>query len=60
MICAAEAVSAQSARRSRRRDGIVVATKGGYGGSGSSDDIRAQIEQSLESLKMDVNDLYYD
>jgi hypothetical protein len=37
----------------------VVATKGGYSGSGSPDALRAQIEQSLESLRTDTIDLYY-
>jgi pyridoxine 4-dehydrogenase len=41
------------------RDGLVVATKGGYTGSGSPDALRAQIEQSLESLRTDTIDLYY-
>jgi pyridoxine 4-dehydrogenase len=40
-------------------DGHVVATKGGYTGSGSPDALRAQIEQSLESLRTDTIDLYY-
>jgi pyridoxine 4-dehydrogenase len=40
-------------------DGLVVATKGGYSGSGSPDALRAQIEQSLESLRTDTIDLYY-
>jgi pyridoxine 4-dehydrogenase len=40
-------------------DGLVVATKGGYTGSGSPDALRAQIEQSLESLRTDTIDLYY-
>ncbi len=39
-------------------DGLVVATKGGYSG-GSPDALRAQIEQSLESLRTDTIDLYY-
>ena len=39
--------------------GLVVATKGGYSGSGSPEALRAQIEQSLESLRTDVIDLYY-
>jgi pyridoxine 4-dehydrogenase len=38
---------------------LVVATKGGYSGSGSPEAIRAQIEQSLKSLGTDVIDLYY-
>ncbi len=40
-------------------DGLVVATKGGYSGKGSPDALRAQIEQSLESLRTDAIDLYY-
>jgi aryl-alcohol dehydrogenase-like predicted oxidoreductase len=40
-------------------EGLVIATKGGYRGSGSPDDLRAQIEQSLESLRTDAIDLYY-
>jgi hypothetical protein len=40
-------------------DGLVIATKGGYSGSGSPDALRAQIEQSLESLRTDTIDLYY-
>ena len=39
--------------------GIAVATKGGYSGSGDPESLRAQIEQSLESLPADVIDLYY-
>lgn len=38
---------------------LVVATKGGYSGIASRDELRAQIEQSLESLRTDVIDLYY-
>ena len=41
------------------RGGLVVATKGGYSGSGSPEALRAQIEQSLESLRTDAIDLYY-
>jgi aryl-alcohol dehydrogenase-like predicted oxidoreductase len=41
------------------RDGFVVATKGGYRGTASPDELRAQIEQSLESLRTDSIDLYY-
>jgi pyridoxine 4-dehydrogenase len=37
----------------------VVATKGGYDGTGSTEALRAQLEQSLESLRADVIDLYY-
>jgi pyridoxine 4-dehydrogenase len=40
-------------------EGVVVATKGGYGGSGSPEALRAQIEQSLGSLRTDAIDLYY-
>jgi pyridoxine 4-dehydrogenase len=39
--------------------GVVVATKGGYSGSGSPDALRAQIELSLESLRTDSIDLHY-
>ncbi|HKH41513.1 MAG TPA: aldo/keto reductase [Solirubrobacterales bacterium] len=44
---------------SPKPDGLVVATKGGYSGSGSPEELRAQIEQSLERLRTDVIDLYY-
>ena len=40
-------------------ESMVVATKGGYSGRGDPDSLRAQIEQSLESLRTDVIDLYY-
>jgi pyridoxine 4-dehydrogenase len=40
-------------------DGVVIATKGGYSGAGSPEELRAQIEQSLESIRTDVIDLYY-
>jgi pyridoxine 4-dehydrogenase len=40
-------------------EGLVVATKGGYSGRGSPEALRAQIEQSLESLRTDSIDLYY-
>jgi pyridoxine 4-dehydrogenase len=40
-------------------DGLVVATKGGYSGRGTAEELRAQIEQSLESLRTDAIDLYY-
>jgi len=40
-------------------DGLVVATKGGYSGTGSPEELRAQIEQSLQSLRADAIDLYY-
>lgn len=38
---------------------LVVATKGGYSGSGDPESLRAQIDQSLASLRTDVIDLYY-
>jgi aryl-alcohol dehydrogenase-like predicted oxidoreductase len=38
---------------------VVVATKGGYTGSGSPEALRGQIEQSLASLRTDAIDLYY-
>ena len=44
---------------SPKPNGLVIATKGGYSGRGSPEDLRAQIEQSLESLRTDVIDLYY-
>jgi pyridoxine 4-dehydrogenase len=44
---------------SPKPDGLVIATKGGYSGSGSPEALRAQIEQSLESLRTDTIDLYY-
>jgi pyridoxine 4-dehydrogenase len=40
-------------------DGLVIATKGGYSGSGSPEALRAQIEQSFESLGTETIDLYY-
>src|SRR5262245_10812414 len=40
-------------------EGVVVATKGGYTGGGSLEALRAQIEQSLESLRTETIDLYY-
>ena len=40
-------------------DELVIATKGGYSGSASRDELRAQIEQSLESLRTDAIDLHY-
>jgi pyridoxine 4-dehydrogenase len=42
-----------------RPENVVVATKGGYSGSGDPESLRAQIEQSLESLRTDAIDLYY-
>jgi len=44
---------------SPKPDGVVIATKGGYTGSGSPEALRAQIEQSLESLRTETIDLYY-
>jgi aryl-alcohol dehydrogenase-like predicted oxidoreductase len=44
---------------SPKPDGVVIATKGGYRGSGSPEALRAEIEQSLESLRTDAIDLYY-
>jgi pyridoxine 4-dehydrogenase len=44
---------------SPKPDGLLIATKGGYSGRGSPEDLRAQIEQSLESLRTEVIDLYY-
>jgi pyridoxine 4-dehydrogenase len=41
-------------------DDVVVATKGGYEpGTGRSDRLRAQLEQSFESLETDTITLYY-
>jgi pyridoxine 4-dehydrogenase len=39
--------------------GLVIATKGGYRGSASPEELRAQIDQSLQSLRADAIDLYY-
>ena len=47
------------AELSPKPDGLVVATKGGYSGSGGPEALRAQIEQSLESLRTETIDLYY-
>ena len=44
---------------SPKPDGLVIATKGGYAGSGSREALRAQIEQSLASLEAETIDLYY-
>jgi pyridoxine 4-dehydrogenase len=44
---------------SPKPDGLVVATKGGYGGTASPEELRAQIDQSLESLQTESIDLYY-
>jgi pyridoxine 4-dehydrogenase len=38
---------------------VTIATKGGYSGSGAPAALRSQIEQSLESLRTEVIDLYY-
>jgi pyridoxine 4-dehydrogenase len=38
---------------------VVIATKGGYGGGATPEVLRAQIDQSLESLRADRIDLYY-
>jgi pyridoxine 4-dehydrogenase len=40
-------------------EGLVVATKGAYAGSGSREELRAQVEQSLGNLRTDAIDLYY-
>lgn len=42
-------------------DGVLVASKGGFGGAGHGrpEVLHAQIEQSLRSLRRDVIDLYY-
>src|SRR4051794_12372540 len=40
-------------------EGVVTATKGGYSGSGDPESLRAQIEQSLDSLRTETIDLYY-
>ncbi len=41
-------------------DDVVIATKGGYSaGTGRPDALRAQIEQSLASLRTEAIDLYY-
>jgi pyridoxine 4-dehydrogenase len=40
-------------------DGLLVATKGGYTDTHSTDELRRQIEQSLASLKIETIDLYY-
>jgi pyridoxine 4-dehydrogenase len=40
-------------------EGLVIATKGGYSDSGSLEALRAQIEQSLKSLRTETIDLYY-
>jgi pyridoxine 4-dehydrogenase len=41
-------------------DGVLVATKGAYNpGEGKADVLRAQLDQSLRSLRVDAIDLYY-
>src|SRR3954463_10359873 len=42
-------------------DDVLVATKGGYGGAGQGrpETLRAEIEQSLRSLRMEAIGLYY-
>jgi pyridoxine 4-dehydrogenase len=44
---------------SRKPDGVVIATKGGYGGGATLEVLRAQIEQSFRSLRTETIDLYY-
>jgi aryl-alcohol dehydrogenase-like predicted oxidoreductase len=44
---------------SPKPDGLVIATKGGYSGSGDPESLNAQIRQSLESLRTETIDLYY-
>jgi pyridoxine 4-dehydrogenase len=44
---------------SPKPDRVVIATKGGYSGRGSPEALREQIEQSLDSLRTEVIDLYY-
>jgi pyridoxine 4-dehydrogenase len=44
---------------SPKPDGLLVGTKGGYGGTATPEELRAQIEQSLESLRTEAIDLYY-
>jgi pyridoxine 4-dehydrogenase len=41
------------------REQVVVATKGAYSGDGRPEELRAQIEQSLDSLRTETIDLYY-
>lgn len=42
-----------------RYEEIVVATKGGYDPEGGAEQMRAELEQSFESLRTDTIDLYY-
>jgi pyridoxine 4-dehydrogenase len=44
---------------SPKPDDVVIATKGGYGGGATAEVLRAEIDQSLESLRTDTIDLYY-
>jgi pyridoxine 4-dehydrogenase len=44
---------------SPKPDGVVVATKGGYEGAATHEELHAQIEQSFQSLGTDAIDLYY-
>ncbi len=44
---------------SPKPDGLVVATKGGYAGGGGHEALRAQMDQSLASLRAETIDLYY-
>jgi pyridoxine 4-dehydrogenase len=44
---------------SSKPDRVVIATKGGYDGAATREELRAQIEQSFESLGTDAIDLYY-
>jgi len=54
-----ESERAIGAALSPKPEGVVIATKGGYGGDSSPEALRDQIEQSLERLQTDVIDLYY-
>ncbi|HEX3293036.1 MAG TPA: aldo/keto reductase [Solirubrobacterales bacterium] len=44
---------------SPKPDGLAIATKGGYSGRGDPESLRAQIDQSFESLRTEAIDLYY-
>ena len=44
---------------SPKPDNVVIATKGGYGRGATPEVLRAQLDQSLESLRTDTIDLYY-
>src|SRR4051794_15484040 len=56
-----ESEAAVGAALSPFDDGLVVATKGGYGGAGRGRPkaLRAEIEESLRRLRTEVIDLYY-